>query len=259
VALIGNSNDPVRRYAAVQTQFSWRLTSSLQAAGSYTWSRLTGNVRGEGPAQSALLAPIEEYPEYKEESWSFPTGYLSGRGQTQPAVDQRHRARVWVVYQLPVRWGDLTAAVLESYDSGLPYEAVGLIDPRPYVQNPGYAEPLSTSAGTVMYFFTKPGSFRTDDITRTDLALTCSVRVFRNAELFVRPEVLNLFNEKGVVSVDSTVLTAQNSSGLQRFNPFTDKPVRGVNYDQSPTFGKPTSGADYQLPRTFRVSMGVRF
>jgi hypothetical protein len=255
VALIGNSNDPVRRYTAVQTQFSWRLTSSLQAAGSYTWSRLTGNVRGEGPAQSALLAPIEEYPEYKEESWSFPTGYLSGRGQAQPAVDQRHRARVWVVYQLPVRWGDLTAAVLESYDSGLPYDAVGLIDPRPYVQNPGYAEPPST----VLYFFTKPGSFRTDDITRTDLALTCFIRVFRNAELFGRPEVLNLFNEKGVVSVDSTVLTAQNSSGLQRFNPFTDKPVRGVNYELVPTFGKPTSGADYQLPRTFQVSVGVRF
>jgi hypothetical protein len=110
-----------------------------------------------------------------------------------------------------------------------------------------------------MYFFTKPGSFRTDDITRTDLAVTCSIRVFRNAELFMRPEVLNLFNEKGIVSVDSTVLTAQNSSGLRRFNPFTDKPVRGVNYDFAPTFGKPTSGADYQLPRTFRVSMGVRF
>jgi hypothetical protein len=154
-----------------------------------------------------------------------------------------------------VRWGDLTAAVLESYDSGLPYDAVGLIDPRPYVQNPGYAEPPST----VLYFFTKPGSFRTDDITRTDLALTCSIRVFRNAELFVRPEVLNLFNEKGVVSVDSTVLTAQNSSGLQRFNPFSNKPVRGVNYELAPTFGKPTSGADHQLPRTFRVSVGVRF
>jgi Carboxypeptidase regulatory-like domain/TonB-dependent Receptor Plug Domain len=255
VAVIGNSNKPARRYTAVQTQFTWRLTGSLQAAGSYTWSRLTGNVRGEGPAQSALLAPIEEYPEYKEESWSFPTGYLSGRGQTQPAVDQRHRARVWLVYRVPVRWGDLAAAILESYDSGLPYEAVGLIDPRPYVRNPGYAEPPST----VMYFFTKPGSFRTDDITRTDLAVTCGIRVFRNAELFVRPEVLNLFNEKAVVGVDTTVLTAQNSSELRRFDPFNEKPVRGVNYELSQTFGKPTGSADYQLPRTFRVSMGVRF
>ncbi len=255
LAVIDNSDNLKRQYTAVQTQFSWNFTHSLQAAGSYTWSRLIGNFRGEGPAVSAMLANVEEYPEYKEESWNFPTGYLSGRGQTQPAVDQRHRARVWFVYQLPARWGDLAAAALESYDSGLPYEAVGFIDPRPYVKNPGYAEPPSS----VMYFFTKPGSFRTDDITRTDLALTATIRLFRNAELFVRPEILNLFNEKGVVAVDSTVLTAQNSGALQRFDPFTEKPVRGVHYDLAPTFGKPTSAADYQLPRTFQLSMGVRF
>jgi hypothetical protein len=102
---------------------------------------------------------------------------------------------------LPARWGSLTAALLESFDSGLPYEAVGFLDPRAYVANPGYMEPPRM----VMYFFTKPGSFRTDDITRTDLALTCTLRLFRNAELFVRPEVLNLFNEQGVVAVNSTV------------------------------------------------------
>jgi hypothetical protein len=256
LALIDNSNKFERRYTAVQTQFSWRLAKSLEAAGSYTWSRLTGNYRGEGPAASALPILVEQYPEYREESWNFPTGYLSGRGQTQPAADQRHRARVWLVYRRPTGWGELAAAVLQSYDSGLPYEAVGTLDPSPYVENPGYAEPPRM----VMYFFTKPGSFRTDDITRTDLALTCSIRLFRNAELFVRPEVLNLFDEKGVVAVNSTVLTAQNTNGqLPTFNPFSEKPVRGVHYDLPLTFGKPTSAADYQLPRTFRVSMGVRF
>jgi hypothetical protein len=256
VHLVVNSDKPKRRYTAIQTQFSWTIAKSLQATGGYTWSRLTGNFRGEGPAQSALLAPfVEEYPEYREESWAFPTGYLSGRGQAEPAVDQRHRARVWLVWHLPARWGDLSAAVLESYDSGLPYEAVGLIDPRPYVRNPGYAEPPTM----VPYFFTKPGFFRTDDITKTDLAVTFSIRLFRSAELFVRPEVLNLFNEKGIIAADSTVLTARNSSALEPFNPFTDKPVRGVHYELAPTFGKPTSAADYQLPRTFRLGMGVSF
>lgn len=257
LALVVNSNDARRRYTAIQTQFSWRLTESLQAAGSYTWSRLTGNFRGEGPASSAILAPIiNSYPEYSEERWAFPTGYLSGRASTQPAVDQRHRARLWVVYQVPTRWGSLAAAVLESYDSGLPYEAAGFIDPRDYVQNPGYAEP----PGTSIYFFTKPASFRTDDVTRTDLALTVTFRLFRNVELFLRPDVLNLFNEKAVVAVDNSVLTAQNASTqLQPFNPFTETPVRGVHYELPPSFGKPTGAADYQLPRTFRVSLGVRF
>jgi hypothetical protein len=254
--LVINSNKARRRYTAVQTQLSWRLTESLQAAGSYTWSRLTGNFRGEGAASAALLAPFtDDYPEYSEERWAYPTGYLSGRGQTHPAVDQRHRAKLWLVYEVPARWGDLAVSVLQSYDSGLPYEAVGFIESWRYVQNPGYVEPPSM----VTYFFTKPGSFRTDDITRTDLALTVTFRVFRNVELFVRPDVLNLFNEKGVIAVDSTVLTARNSPVLQPFDPFREEPVRGVHYQLAQTFGKPTSSADYQLPRTFRVSTGVRF
>jgi len=255
VAVIGNSDKPKRRYTAIQAQFSWRLAESLEAAGGYTWSRLTGNFRGEGPALSAQLANVEEYPEYKEESWSFPTGYLSGRGQSQPAVDQRHRARVWLVYHRSAHWGGLAASVLESYDSGLPYEAVGFLDPRPYVTNPGYVEPPSM----VQYFFTRPGSFRTDDVTRTDLALTCTIPLVRTAELFVRTEILNLFNETAVVAVDSTVFTARNSPDLVAFNPFTEKPVEGVHYKLAPTFGSPTSSANYQLPRTFRVSLGVRF
>jgi hypothetical protein len=256
MAVVINSNRAKRRYTGVQTQFSWRLTESLQAAGSYTWSRLTGNFRGEGSASAAQLAPfVDEYPEYREESWAFPTGYLSGRGQTQPAVDQRHRARLWIVYQLPTRWGGLAGAVLQSYDSGIPYEVSGFI-PAPDVQNSGYLEPPNQ----VIYFFTRPGSFRTDDITRTDLALTATFRVFRNVELFIRPDVLNLFNEKGVTAVDVSVQTALDApTAFQRFNPFTEKPVRGVHYDLAPSFGKPTGPADYQLPRTFRISAGVRF
>ena len=122
----------------------------------------------------------------------------------------------------------------------------------PYVQNPGY---FSAEFGQVL--FTKPGS-SARRITRTDLALTCTISI-SDAEIFVRPEVLNLFNEQGVVAVDRTVATARNSSRLRTFNPFTEDPVRGVHYDLASTFGKPTSAADYQLPRTFRVSAGVRF
>ena len=48
--VISNSAKPTRRYTAVQTQFSWRFAESVQVAGSYTWSRLTGNFPRRGPA-----------------------------------------------------------------------------------------------------------------------------------------------------------------------------------------------------------------
>ena len=43
------------------------------------------------------------------------------------------------------------------------------------------------------------------------------------------------------------------------FNPFTDTPKQGVNYVLAANFGKPTSSAGYQAPRTFQLGVGVRF
>ena len=264
VAEIENSNRLDRRYTAVQTQFRYSLSNRLSAGGSYTWSRLTGNFAGEQQCCSAQAGSLNRYPEYTQERWNFPTGYLSPRDLPgQPAADQRHRARVWLAWLHATRFGDLTATLLESYDSGRPYEAVGPIDPRDYVQNPGYLTPPSSLA----YFFTRPAAFRTDDITRTDVALTWAKRVFKTVELFVKPELLNVFNEKGVIAVDTTVNTATNQPGFRPFNPFTDTPVRGpanranptANYDLGPSFGQPTSAAGYQLPRTFRLGVGLRF
>ena len=62
--------------------------------------------------------------------------------------------------------------------------------------------------------------------------------------------------------------TAFNAARFLPFNPFTQTPVQGArpasgtgtsNWDYGPNFGKPRSAADYQLPRVYRVSMGLRF
>jgi len=83
---------------------------------------------------------------------------------------------------------------------------------------------------------------------------------------------LNLFNNQGVIAVDTTVNTALNrgasSNTFVGFNPFTTVPVqrphldttvKTANWDYGPNFGKPTSVNSYQIPRQFQVTMGVRF
>ena len=50
-----------------------------------------------------------------------------------------------------------------------------------------------------------------------------------------------------------------SSDLLQAFNPFTTKPVEGVNWQQGPEFGKASSPTSYQSPRDFNVSVGFRF
>ena len=232
--------------------------NSLQAAGSCTGPGApTGNTRGEGAAASALLfratrgiprsgrkAGTPRWVTFRaaasrsRPSTSLTTGQDLARRSPSGALGRSRRRGPRVVR--------LGASLRRD----------GIHRPEPVREEPGVR--AAADSGPVL-LHGAPLAFRTEDITRTHRPSTCTIRLFRNAELFLRPEVLNLFDEKGVVAVNSTVLTALNAGGLQKFNPFTEKPVRGVHYDLDPTFGKPTNSADYQLPRTFRISAGIRF
>ncbi|HJQ36822.1 MAG TPA: TonB-dependent receptor [Thermoanaerobaculia bacterium] len=250
-----------REYTAVQTQFNYRLLERLRVGGTYTWSRLVGNVTGEDTGSGPLVGIAGEYPEYRRESWNYPTGYLTG--------DQRHRLRLWAGYDVPTSFGAFNISLLQHFDSGTRTSIDADIDSRPYVTNPGYLTP----PGTVTYFFGGRGAIKAGNITRTDLAINYKLGLVRGIELFIQPEVINLFNEQGVQTFNEEVLTAVDcapqttgnlaapcpAKGLQPFNPFTEKPVEGVNYIKGPNFGKADSEADYQTPRTFRVSVGLRF
>ena len=248
-----------RRYRAIQTQFSYRLLPRFDVGGNYTWSSLKGNLIGENTGSGPLVGEEGWYPEYREPRWNYPTGYLTG--------DQRHRLRLYGSYDLPTRVGAFNFSVLQSFDSGTPTSVDGVIDSRPYVTNPGYLNPPAS----VTYFFGGRGTIRSDNITRTDLAINYKVKVARGVEFFIQPEILNLLNERGVEAFNEEVLTAvdctgtstQNpecpAGGLKAFNPFTEKPVEGVNYIKAPGFGKPETESNYQMARTFRFSVGLKF
>ena len=257
IEVIGNSNQLKRQYTAVQVQARYQFGSRLSAAATYAWSHLTGNFIGEFNQTSATWGVVDEYPEYKQSQWNAPVGDITKRGISVFSPDQRHRARAWIIYRAPLGPGTVSLSALEAFDSGLGYEAVASINPIPYVTNPGYANPLGTAtfgpANRMDYYFTKPGAFRTDEVTHTDLALDWTVPVYRAAELFLHAQVFNVANQQAVVSVDTTVTT------LASFNPFTETPKQGVNYELSPTFGKPTGSTSYQQPRTFVLAVGARF
>ncbi len=49
------------------------------------------------------------------------------------------------------------------------------------------------------------------------------------------------------------------AASLPTFNPFTTTPTEGVNYRYGPDYGNPTAPTDYQNPRSFQFSFGIRF
>jgi hypothetical protein len=257
--VVNDDSGSVRTYRGIQLQGSWRHRSTTLGGG-YTWSKLRGN--DEGDEMIAVSAPRNLplklwYPEFLGYPRRRPIGYLG--------ADERHRARVWIGHEVHLPRGSFSVSLLQWFDSGRAYSAEADIDATgrttPYQgvpTNPGYALNQVTNAP---YFFSSRGRYRTDNVFSTDLALLYEVPLER-VRLFLKGDVLNLFNNAAVISPSTEVMTRFRNgaaSGLIAFNPFTEVPVEGVNYRLAPDFGKPTGPESYQTPRTFQLSFGAHF
>jgi len=253
--LIENSDRVKRTYGALLLQVDLRIRPDLRVAASYTLSETRGNFDGDDASDLGGSTPENDlsfFPEYGEERWRAPSGPLKS--------DQRHRARLWAMYDLPLagRWGRLSIAALERIDSGQAWSAVGEIDSHEYVANPGYINPPTR----VPYFFEARGQRRTETVIATDLSINYAVSppVFRQAELFARIVVVNLFDQSAQTRPgNTTVFTAANDPRYVAFDPFVQEPVRGVHWDFAPGFGSALSADDFALPRTLILAFGLRF
>ena len=250
-----NTNKIERQYSGLNLSGAWRPNTRTILQFAYTLSHTWGNAEGENSASGPITATVDMYPEYREIRWNNPIGDLS--------VDQRHKARIVATYDMPLsRFGTLTVGAIEYLGSGNPYGAVGSIVITPYVPaNLGY----KGAPSTVNYYFTDRDAFRSQAWYSTDLAATYAYRApgLAKAEIYVKLELLNTFNQHSIINtqfLNTAVLTNSTTPAkYTRFNPFTDTPVQGTHWDLGPTFGQATSRFAYQTPRTFRMSLGIRF
>ncbi|HEU4521889.1 MAG TPA: TonB-dependent receptor [Thermoanaerobaculia bacterium] len=281
LAVVETTNDVTREYRGLQLQANWR-PRRFNFGVNYTLATLKGNDDQESPTSGTVgnVPASMYYPELYGFAQYKPTGYLSGE-------DQRHRARIWMGYDIPMPrvLGALNVSVLQRFDSGTPYSAAANISLAPYAEQllagTSYVSPSSSAP----YYFSKRGEFRLDDIHATDLALNYRYPIGR-LELFAQGELINAFNNSAVIVPNTTV----NLNPANTFNPFTETPVecaQGLTNTQcneqfgtsgwhwrkggsaaalaTPgqlgTFGKAASSnsANYQTMRTYRFSVGLRF
>jgi outer membrane receptor protein involved in Fe transport len=170
IGLIENSDFYEREYNALTLQAAYRPQrwQRVNIGANYTYSKLEGNVTaetsGSGPVTEAALS----YPEYKAFAQNNPVGYLNS--------DQRNRLRAWVSYDQPTPIGNFNFSVLQRWDSGTPYSAIGTVSSR---FNATLCSTCPDPAATtyvadptnVVYYFSDRGQFRWDDVTATDLAV----------------------------------------------------------------------------------------
>jgi hypothetical protein len=243
-----------REYNGLHTAFQYRFNDKLQIGATYSLSETKGNWDGETSGSGPITSGILSYPEYR------PVNYAT---EGDLAIDQRHKLRAWLVWDfLSTSKFNISASWLENFFSGNPYgsNANVLVGANRWIPNPGYLTPPTWGSTWI-----EPrDTYRTDNVHSTDLALNFGFFIGKSVEIYLQPEVLNVFNESAVTNVNQTVQTRSYgcpSSVCQYFNPLDASytPVEGLDYQFGPTFGQPESDSDYQVPRTFRVSMGIRF
>ena len=203
--VVENTNALKRRYQGVTLSGTYRVSGRTDVGGNYTLSRLWGNFDGESVGSGPIGSTLFQYPEYLQPSWFSPEGDLS--------ADQRHRSRLWINYGVP-KVPALTISVLETLGSGIPYGAVGLVDARSFVSNPGYVNPQGGPSET--YYYTPRDAFRTDGESRTDFAATLNHSLSAGSykiDLFVQMHLLNVFNQFQLCGCGDSVFN--NGSQIQ--------------------------------------------
>jgi Carboxypeptidase regulatory-like domain/TonB dependent receptor-like, beta-barrel len=259
-----------RRYSGVTISANYRL-SRTEFGGNYTLSRLWGNFIGENTGSGPLTSTLLSYPEYHQDAWFVPIGNLE--------ADQRHRASLWINYGVP-RVSGLTLSLLQDLASGTPYGAEGTVDARPYVPSSIASRYATPQGGTTeMYFYTDRDAFRTESNRRTDFAVNYTYGIgvgARKLDAFVQAQIINLFNlqdlcacgaadvfanggASAITRIGTSVLSPANSTAMARFDPLSQTPVLGTNWNYNPNFGTPLNRQAFTTPRTYRLSFGVRF
>ena len=252
---VGNfDRDLKREYMGIHTHFRYRFSERLNVQAIYSLSKTEGNFVGEFGGGGPLAGDPFEYSEFKQTNWNLSDGDLPS--------DQRHKIRAWAIYSIfNTDHHGLTVSWLENFASGQPYGAAGSVATLDDAVNPGYLTPPPQ----VDYWFEERDTFHTDDIHASDLSFNYAFKWKSRGkpmEIFIQPEILNIFDEGGVIDLNTAAVEDAVSPGTgsyQHFNPFTETPVQGTHYGFGPNFGQPESEFDFQTPRTYRVSVGFRF
>lgn len=253
-----NDSRAKREYSGLALQADYRPTTRLTLGGNWTYSTTKGNYEGEALNQPASGSVFGTRERALPIEFAAPYGYL--------AQDIRHRATLYGTYRFDFgRAGDLSTSGIINYRTGLPYNRTAT---RSLASVPEYA----VSSGTYTHFFNGRGGYRFDDVYSLDVALRYSVPVFFGVSPFVKLDVRNVLDNDTLLSYQTTG-TAAVVDGVLTWFPSGNADPRSASYNAScnpdsgsfqPStactgFGRIRNETDYQVPRTFLLSLGIQF
>ena len=239
-----NSDLPDRRYQGLILQGRYDLTPRWSLNGHWTMQlENEGTFEGEGVNLPGISSVIADYPEIYDPQRHYPIGRLDDF--------QEHKVRLWTLYNLDLgRFGVPTVAAVYRYDSGVAFSlaatGVSLTDRQLELA----ADYASRPSSQTLYFAGR-GTETFEDSHLVDLAVNYRLPVWRDFGPWLKFDIVNVFNRTPLIGFNTTVVPDPNSP----------KDALGLptGFTRGESFGEGVENADYPMPRTFRVSLGVRF
>jgi hypothetical protein len=232
-----------RSYRGLEITLDRRWAGGWAASGSYTWSRVRGNhfLEDFSPLGDFVNARCQQSVDsgLGDAAGIFPCADVQANLNGRPAYDRPHLFKANGAFTKPVGRVDLTAGVVATLASKLPYSRQRTVN----VLLPGTDAP---SGRTLTYFYEPRGSERLSGLASSfDLMLEGAFRPVSQIQLGLRGEVFNVLNAQSQIDVNNqSWCNATTTAACQ-----TAVDVHGTA----------TSRGSFQAPRTYRFSVIVRF
>jgi len=228
-----NATEAKRVYDAITFTWDYRPSARWNVGGNYTWSQLVGNYEGEGRNTPASGTQIGDYPTVVPANGAYPIGKLNG--------DVTHRIRAWGNYRFDFkRWGTLSVGALFRFSSGTPWARTASVDV--WLDDPAAVKEQDYE---MTWFFEPRGANRFPSVWALDLSLRHQFRIVKDLNAWIKLDATNVLNRDHEVSFNTSGSAILGSAG------------EPVAFQPGPNFGKVTSPANYQTPRTFLLTIGA--
>jgi hypothetical protein len=248
---VANVDEASRDYRGFELTLDKRFGNNWAAMASYTWSRSRGNHFADaftglrdfedatcGQQADAGLGTATLDPDTGETWFLFPCSEVQSRLDGTPTFDRPHMLKFSGSYRRPIGAFDVTAGFVGMALSSASYSksrTVSVLSPDTFEQ-----------FQTLTYFYDGRGSDRVSGLTFVgDLALEGVYRAFGRSEVGVKFETFNLFNNEDKINTNNTNWCNSDASAACQ--------------QALSSFGKATTRAQFNAPRTYRVSFLIRF
>ena len=242
LSIVRNEDNQLKReYNGLHLSAQYRFNDKLQVGGTYSYSKVARQLRRRNRRFRPGLLGCPELPRVRP-------GELSERRRPRqrPTAETACMAGVGLRLHLEVQHQrQLARELLHRFTLRIERPSPRGRRLRLVVRGSRLSHPPLWNTT----WFEPRDTYRTDNVHSTDLALNFGFFIGKSVEIFIQPEVINVFNESAGHDVNTKIDTRGNgcpSSVCQYFNPFDASytPVEGLDWVKGPNFGEPHDEGD---------------